>query len=878
MRDMMASFERWWYAIRLRARGLFRRGAVEREIDEEVRFHIDQQAAHLASQGLTPEEAARTAQRQFGNTVAARERLREVDIPFYVDLWWHEVRFACRQLLRSPLYSFVTVLALAIGVGANVTIFSFVNGWLLRPIDAREPDRLLRIAGPGFDSIAAGAIDSEAHIRPADYLEYRDRNRTFSAIAASHPGGPTGVRWRGPVEMIPVTVVTGNYFEMLGISAALGRTLTSADGRFGAREVVVLTDAGWRRFFGADPDAVGTTIFVDGIPHVVAGVLPSWFTGTYAPLVPQIYRPIGERGGTLAFDTSLHLIGRLKPGATAEQARRDLTDIAKELADRDGRQRAIEIFPARSLPPFMLTTMTALAAMFGIIVVVLLLVTCDNIAILTTLRSAARAREIAIRLSLGASRRRVLFQLLVESAVLCVAGGGVGTFIAFATARFATRFYVPVPMPFAVTFTPDWRVAAFAIAVSGLALLLCGFMPARKTLASDLMQAVRRVVTPGGVQAQLVITQVALSTALLVAATVLTHSVQTWVVEAGFASHNVVMSTVALGSPRYTVERRQRLLEDALERIRRTPGVVSATLVANVPAANNAPLNPMRLRSGSYEQSVQVNLASSGLFATLGIHVLAGRDFSDSDRMASGIVNEALARAFWPGQNPVGQTVEDDRGARIEVVGMVRDHEASLAGAPASPLLYRPIWIDPPAAPTFLLKPGGDPRPVMGLAGAVISELDPDLATYNVMLLDDRLNLARGVHRAGAIASGAFGSLALLLGAIGIYGTMAFIAQQRKRDIALRVALGASTREVIRSLTGRSVRWTATGVGVGLALASVGALALSRMLRGVSPWDLPAFAVATAVVLAVAFTASYMPARRASGINPAVVLRDGNEV
>jgi predicted permease len=805
-------------------------------------------------------------------------RLRDMDIPVFFDLWWRELRFACRQLWRSPLYSLVTVLALAIGVGANVTIFSFVNGWLLRPIDAREPDRLLRIAGPGFDSMAAGAINSEAAILPADYLEYRDRNRTFSVIAASHPGGPAGVRWKGPAEMVPVTRVTGNYFEMLGISAALGRTLTPGDGRLGATEVVVLTDAGWRRFFDADPQAVGTTVFVDSIPHVIVGVLPSSFAGTYAPLVPQMYRPITERGGALAFDSRVHLIGRLKPGATADQARSDLTDIARDLTRGDRQQRSIELFPARSLVPFMLTTMMSLAAMFGMIVFVLLLVTCDNIAILTTLRSAARTREIAIRLSLGASRGRILSQLLIECGLLCAAGGLAGTFIAFAAARFATRFYVPVPMPFAVTFTPDWRVAVFAIAASGFALVFCGLIPARKTLSNDLIQAMRSAVTPGGVQAGLVVAQAALSTMLLVSATVLAHSVLTWVVEPGFSSHNVVMSTLALGGPNYDSERRHRVLEDTLTRIRRTPGVAFASLVANVPAANNAPLNPMRLRSGSHEQSVKVNLASADLFATLGIRMLAGRDFADSDRMASGIVNEALVRAFWPGENPIGRTVEDERGTPIEVIGLVRDSESSITAEAPAPRLYRPIWIDPPTTPTFLLKPARDPKTIIGLVRTVIAEIDPDIGTYNVMLLDDRLSLARAVHRVGGIASGALGLLALLLGAIGIYGTIAFIAQQRRRDIALRVVLGASRNQVIRSLTERCMRWTASGVAIGLALATVAALGLSRMLRGVSQWDPPAFIAASVIVLVVAFVASYTPARRASSLNPAAVLREGAEV
>jgi hypothetical protein len=378
------------------------------------------------------------------------------------------------------------------------------------------------------------ATESGAHISAVDFIQYRDRNQTFAGLAASHIGGPTRVRWDGPTQMIPVTPVTGNYFELLGVTAALGRTLTPADAEGGRSESVVLSDAGWRRFFRSDSHILGTTVFLDGAPHAIVGVLPEWFTGTLAPMVPQIYRVIPERADGLVFPSTmpqsfrrLLLIGRLEAGVAPAQARADLQRIATQLTAQDHQPRVIEVYPARTTNPFVFRAVLVVALMFAVIVGVVLLITCDNIAILTTLRSAARSREMAVRLALGASRWRIVSQVVVETALLCGAAGVVATYLAFVTARFATQFYVPVPMPFALTFKPDWRVIAFAILISSVAVVLCGLVPALKTLKTDLVTTLKGTGLGQGVQAGLVVIQMALSTALLVSAGVLAHSAMT---------------------------------------------------------------------------------------------------------------------------------------------------------------------------------------------------------------------------------------------------------------------------------------------------------------------------------------------------------------
>lgn len=824
--------------------------------------------------------------RGFGNALQLRERSADGWGWTWVDDLCRDLRHGARLLVRSPTFSIVTIAALAIGVGANITVFSLVNGWLFRPLDAVDPAQLVRITGFGGDAYASLSTENEAHIPAPDYVAYRDRSDAFSAIAASHVGGPARVRWKGPTQMIPVTPVTGNLFEMLGVRAAMGRTLTPADTLTGDRDVVVLSDVGWRRYFDAAPDAVGQTVSVNGIPHLIVGVLPSWFTGTAAPMVPQIYRPIRERAGQLAFPDDVpvsfrrlqFMIGRLKDGVSAEQGRADLLRIATQLSAMDRQTRAIELYPARSTAPFVYRALVAIAGMFGLIVVVVLLITCDNIAILTAIRTAARSSEIGVRLALGASRGRIVLQLVVETALLCAVGGGIGTYTAFAAARFATQFYLPVPMPFALTFKPDWRVIAFAVLASFIALLLCGLMPALKTLKTDLIGIIKGDGLKTNVQSGLVITQLTLSTALLVVAAVLAHSVTANTNRArGFVSDGVVMSTIALNGTEYTVERRLALIQELLEQVERTPGVIGAAAVANVPGANNAPMPPLEVRSNGRVQRVEVNATSPGLFRTLSIRLLSGRDFQpgdDANPASVGIVNEALARAFWPGVNPIGEALVTSNGDALQVVGLVSNSVFGEDVATAPPVLYRPLRNAPTTTPTVLLKASGEPAPLIPIVRTQLSRLDPDAAAYNVMRLDDRLNLGRVVNRAAATAGGVLGLLALALGSFGIYGTMASLAQRRQREIGVRLALGASRGEIVRLVSSAGLRWSVVGVGLGLGLGAVALLGLSRMMRGVSASDPLAFAVTTVLLVGVSSAACYIPAQRASRVNVTAALRE----
>jgi predicted permease len=790
---------------------------------------------------------------------------------------WRDLRFGIRHLARSPLYTIVAILALGVGVGANITVFGFISALLFRPLDVQNPDRLVRVFGEGGNTAAAMATFSDAYLPVQDYFEYRNRNQSFSHLAAQFIGGPAAVRMNGPAEMIPVMQVSANYFETIGVPAAMGRVLQSGDGRFGAREVVVLSDSGWRRFFGADPEIVGKTVFIDGIPRTIVGVMPDWFKGTNAPMVPQIYSPIVERH--LPAPIRVWMLGRLKPGVTAEQAHADLMRVAGQLQTEDRRRRSLEVYPALTLMPMLTNTMSLASAVFAVIVGVVLLIVCDNIAIFVLLRAAARRGEIAIRLALGISRFRLLQAMLIETLVLCVSGGLVGLFAAYATSGSLTRIYSATPMPFALTFVLDWRVAVFTIVVSAAATLLCGLMPALQSLRTDVVSGLHQsgISDPARVRSGLVVTQLTLSTALVVTAVVLANSAHSRQLEdRGFVSDGVLMSTLTLGRLDYDPERRAAFLETLMTRFQQGPGVSSLTVVDSVPLANNSPLIPSEIRSEGRMERAYTNRVSPGFFATLGIPLLVGRDFAASDNFRSrsvAIVNETLAAKLWPGGNPVGQVITINDGP-VEVIGIARNSRYESIDEAPKPLLYRPMGQSPVLLPTFLIKSSSDPVVVFAFIRRQVAEVDPDLVPYNLSTLDERLQLGLTVNRTAATVAGGLGILAFLLGAMGIFGTMSFLVQKQRREIGIRMALGLSLSGVIRTISRQGLIWIGAGIGTGLAASLAVTFLLRNILFGIRVADPAAFLLTPLLLGATAYVACYIPARKASRLDILKILRD----
>jgi len=844
---------------------LLNRRRLERELEREMESHRAQMA--------DPEG--------FGNAIRLRERSADVWGWTWLEDLRRDIRHGVRLLLKSPGFTSVATIALAIGIGANLTIFGFVNALLLRPLPVDDPARLVRADEGGTNAL-------ENTVPFDDYLEYRDRAQTLTHLSLFHPGGVFAVRRpRQAPEPIHVMPVTGNYFDTLGIRAALGRTFSSSDDQ-PAAGAVVLGYEGWTRHFDADPGIIGQTLLIDEVPFIVVGVAPASFTGTVPPVIPRIYAtwravrvpPLYSRG---------FMIGRLAEGRSVATAQADFARIAAQLTRERNMPASIAVYPATVAVPGTQRAFALFGALLMAIVGLVLWGACSNIAILNLARSAARRRELEIRLALGATRVQLLRQLLTETLLLATLAGAIGIGLALSVAGWLTQIPLPVPMPLALTFALDWRVTVFAGVLSLIATLMSGLGPALDSRRANEVLVLRHDSGAGGrpvVQKSLVVMQVVLSTVLLVTALALVRSVMA-PQERRLDATRVLIATLALPRDRYGANEVQPFFERLLASAESAGMVESATLVETIPLAINRPLASVDLsRDDAPDASSQrraqralVNHVSRGLFATVGIRLVEGRDFCVQDDARGpkvAIVNETLARRVWPGESPIAKLMRIGPTESVTIVGVAQDSKYESPSEGPKAHLYLPFGQSaaPPFDATLLLKTRGDPRQAVGPTRALVADLDPTLVVFNLNTFEDRLGLSLLPNRVAAITSGVLGLLALLLGTIGTYSVMAFLAFQRRREIGIRIALGALPARVIGRFAGQGMRWISVGLGIG-AFASVGALrVLQSLVVGVSATDLVSVGTVLIVLAATGFAACYVPTSSVCRRSPTEVLRE----
>jgi predicted permease len=788
-----------------------------------------------------------------------------------------------RTLLRSPGFALVTLAALAVGIGANLTIFGFVNALLLRPLTATDPHRLVRADLGGPNPI-------ENLVAYDDYVAYRDRNQTLSHLALFHPGALPPVRVAGrAADIIHVMPVTGNYFETLGVLAAIGRTFSARDDRPGAGAVVLSHD-GWIRHFEADPRIVGQTIFINDVPFAVMGIAPDWFEGTASPVIPRMYatwqalrlQPQGSPRGLM--------IGRLAKGATLQTTQADFARLAAQLRVEKNQPVSVAVYAATINLPGLQRVFSIFSALFMVIVGAVLWAACSNVAILQLVRAIARRREMAIRLAIGATRLQLVRQLVIENLLLALAAGIVGVGLAVATARWLTQIQLPVPMPIGLpSFVVDWRVGVFAVAISVVASLLsvlAASLDARLTNASGVLRHAPGEASGPFTRQSLVISQVALTTVLLVVSVAMTRSL---VRPPGYGldASGVLMASVSLPRPQYSADEALPFFDRLVNAAESSAGVISASLVETIPVAIDRPFSIADVNVNESAAStddhqarprVLVNHVSSGHFRTLGIRLVGGRDFRREDDGRSPpvvIVNETASRRFWPGESPLGKTLRLG-SASATVVGVAADSKYESISEEAKGFVYRP-WAQAPTAPfegTLLVKTSGDPRRAIPLMRDIVADLDPNLVLSNLNTLEDRLALAFLPNRAAAITSGLLGVIALGLGTIGTYSVMAFLVLQRRREIGIRIALGAMPQSVVAMMTRQGTRWIGIGLGIGLVAAMGAVRLIGGLVLGVSARD-PVPAVVVLLLLGLAgYLACVVPARRAGNADPVAVLRE----
>ena len=794
-----------------------------------------------------------------------------------------DLRYGLRGLAKNPGFTLVAVLTLALGIGANSAIFSVVNAVLLRPLPYREPERIVTALRGGWFPIA-----------PANFLDWRAQQSAFEQIGAAQAWGPT-LTGRERPEQVGALQVTSDLFSVLGVSPALGRTFLPGEDQPGAGKVVVLSHHLWQRRFGGDPALVGQTITLNGDGYTVVGVMPAGFQ--FAPFWvtnAELFAPLnlGPRAGDRA-GQSLRVFARLKEGVTREQAQAEMNAISRRLEQQypeTNKNSDIRIDPlhekvAGKVRPALLVLLGAVSFV--------LLIACANVANLLLARSAARRKEIAVRAALGAGRVRLIRQLLTESMLLGLAGGGLGLLLAGWGINLLVALS-PANLPRVETISLDLRVAGFTLAVALATGLIFGLAPALQASKLDLNEALKeggRGSTEGlrrnRVRGALVVAEVALALVLLIGAGLMIRSFRRLqAVDAGFDPRRVLTLTVQTSGPKYaTGAQRAAFFDQLLPRLAALPGVASASAINHLPLAGDTwtlgfAVEGRPAPAPGERQGAVYRIVRPGYFRTMGMTVLNGRDFTDQDRAGApgvAMINETFARSVWPNEDPIGKRirVNDDGPNPREVIGVVKDAKQSEWTADARREVYLSHLQTPtPSYLTLVLRAAGEP---LGLAAAVQREvwsIDQDLPVAKVASLEQVVADAVGQPRFNLLLLNLFAAVALALAAVGIYGVMAYSVAQRTHEIGIRLALGARAGDVLKLVVGQGLILTLIGLAIGLGAAFGLTRLMESLLYGVSATD-PATFIAIPLLLAgVALFASYLPARRAMKVDPMTALRD----
>jgi putative ABC transport system permease protein len=810
-----------------------------------------------------------------------------------------DLRYALRMFVRTPVFTGLTVLALALGIGANSAIFSVVNGVLLRPLPYADPDRLVMVWN---DNTREGV--HQYPMSPANFLDVKAATRTLSRLEMMYSflATPT-LRTAGGMEQFSAAGTTPGMFELLGRRAALGRALQPSD-RLG---VIVLSDGYWRRRFGADPDIVGRTLSINEQPATVIGVMPPDFRFPLKSMLgPSGFSPAVEPDAWIPLDVTsaqfaqngvptravhfLSVVGRLAPGASLEQARQEISSIAARLeqlypeVNRGLKANVVRLHDqavGRVRPALVL-----LLAGVGFV----LLTACVNVANLLLARSVSRQREIAVRAALGAGRARLLAQMLTESVVLSSLGGLLGLALVWVGVRFLVAI-APPELPRLNEVRPDGTIVIFTAAVSLLAGILVGIAPALSAGRHDVGDALKDTargssssVVRQKLRAALVVAEVALAVMLTAGGGLLLHSfVKLLAVDPGFRAESLLTLQIQIPNALNTADTRRAFYAGLFERLDRLPGVVATGGTTRLPlGSTNVSTRVMiegRNMTPGEMPEVEFRRAVHNYFPAMGIPILRGRSFNAQDGPSSSsvvVVNQTMARRLWPNEDPVGKRIKMGPNMTAPwstVIGVVGDlRHAALEAEPASELY---IWYlqGPPVAPFIVVRTQGDPAALAESVRSELKLLEKDMAVYDMRTMMEVRAASVAERRFILVLAVAFGVLALTLAAVGVYGVMALVVSERTREIGIRLAVGAEPLQVLNLVVRQGLILAAAGIGIGLAGSLALAPLMSRQLYGIGPVDPVTLVGVPLLLLAVALLACVVPARRAMRVDPATALR-----
>jgi predicted permease len=826
-----------------------------------------------------------------------------------IEALFADLRFALRWLRKSPGFALVAIVSLAIGIGFNTALFAITDALLFKPLPVAAPSRLVDV----FTSGSPGASNRFSTSSYPDYLDLKAQNGVFDDMVGYSPMFAAlnlGDRSR----LTLGEAVTGNYFRVLGVAAHRGRTLLPEDDAPDAPRVAMISYRYWSRELAAAPAAVGGTLRIRGNPFTIVGIAPPSFTGMVPVLAPEIWIPVSASleveplglhdvvpspTGTTRLDRRgdrwLFIRARLHPGASIEQARSNVELLISRLAaafpatnkDRLGAVKAttdVHFHPAAD--PVLVPVAAGLMAAVGLV----LLIACANVASMLLARASGRQREMGVRLAIGATRGRLVQQLVTEALVLSMIGAAVGTLLAWWVTRLAASVSLPLPVPLVLELRLDTRVLMFTMTTSLLAGIVAGLAPAVHASKPDLVADLRGelpVARAGGrmwTQRDVLVSgQIAVTAVLLVAAALLTRSlIAAQRTRVGFPIEHLAVLSMDTGMVRYSAERSGQFYETALQRVRTLPGVERAALATRVPFSLNANRwevwVPARHLPGGPGESVEVTTVSSEYFDTIGIRIVEGRSFTGDERPDTpfvAVVNEAFARRYWAGENAVGRTFRsrNSDGPVFEIIGVAADHKVRTVTEAPTPFLHVARTQRPSPYSFVIARTRGDAVTLLRDMRRELLSLEPNLVFVENQTMEAQVGATLFPARAGAWLVGGVGAVAMMLAAIGLYGVIAYSVARRTREVGIRIALGAHPSSVLGLVMREGLLLTVAGLTAGCLLAIVAARAIAGVLYGVGAADWTSWAIAMVILLTVSVLANLIPASRAARVNPSVALR-----
>jgi putative ABC transport system permease protein len=876
------------------------RSESDRELEEEIRGHIDERTAELTRGGLSGEEARRRALERFGNQTLAVQRTREAETLQWLEVTARDVRTGTRRLVKNPGFAMVALTILAIGVGANTAIFSVLHGVLLRPLPYPEPERLV--------AIGRGVVgDTQNRAVSLGRVEWLQQTATsFEAVGAFFAGTEdVTLSGRAEPEVLKAARVSANFLDVLAVRPQLGRGFQPADDASGSAPVAMISARLWRRLLAGDPDAVGRSAVINSTPFTIVGVLPDHVRFPFAAVDVWVPRPAAMASLPPRFQTCcapLRVVARLKPGVTMERAEAELRVLSDRWAAAHPNTPILQdegavhaAFLREDLTARSGTLLWVLVAAAGTV----LMIACANIALLLLARAASRTRELAVRAAIGATRQQLFREFLTESLVLAIAGGAIGVAVAYALVQ-TVRQSTVVDLPRVHEISVDGTVLTFSVALSLIAGLLFGTAPSLHMLRRNLADTLRQTDTTDGpttsratakrlsARAALVVTQIALSTVLLIGAGLLVKTLTRLAsIDPGFRPEGLLTMRIPLPVTTYdTPAKRALFFEELTTRVSAIPDVRSAAVMRSLPTTpgvlnTNLQIDENKIPEPGHS-GIRLQTISPGYFQTLGVRVRRGRDltaFDDHSDARVAIVNESFARRFWPtypdGPDPVGKriTVPFVTTSALEIVGVVASVREQGVTSDAIPQVYVPNSLYPPQTAYLAVRTVADADALVRGIRSAVRSLDPDQSVSDIRMMDDILQSAEGQRHLATRVLGLFAGTALMLALVGIYGIVAYSVAQRTHEIGLRRALGSETKDVLRLILGQALRLALIGVLCGLPAAHLLTRMMQTLLFNVSSTDVYVYTVVALLFVMVASLSALIPAWRAVRISPMAALR-----